>query len=149
MAEVTRNIIVKADLDSAYRAWSNFENFPLFMKHVKSVTKTGTGTSHWEVQGPLGKTVEWDAEITRLEPNKRIGWSTKDRDGDLTTSGQVSFNPLQSNETEVTVMFHFEPKGGVAGDIITALFAKPDEKIEEDLKNFKSYIEGMHDRTAR
>jgi uncharacterized membrane protein len=149
MSEITRSIIVKADVETAFNAWCNFDNFPMFMKHVKSVNNTGNGKSHWEVSGPLGKTVEWEAEITRLEPNKRIGWSTKDREGDLTTSGQVSFNALPAGTTEVTVIFHFVPKAGIAGDIIAGLFANPDKKIEEDLGNFKSYIEGMYDRTTR
>ena len=147
MSEITRSIIVKANAETAYNTWANFENFPMFMKHVQSVTKTGNGTSHWEVKGPLGKTVEWDAEITRLEPNKRIAWSTKDRDGDVTTSGQVSFNAMPSGETQVTLIFHYVPKAGVAGDIIAALFAKPEEKVEEDLSNYKYYVEGMYSRT--
>lgn len=147
MPEITRNIIVKADAETAFKAWSNFDNFPMFMKHVKSVSPAGNGKSHWEVSGPLGKTVEWEAEITRLEPNKRIGWSTKDRKGDLTTSGQVSFNALPNHETEVTVMFHYEPKGGVIGDIVAG-FANPEKKLEEDLSNFKNYVEGMYDRTS-
>jgi hypothetical protein len=31
MSEITRSIIVKADAETAFRAWSNFENFPMFM----------------------------------------------------------------------------------------------------------------------
>ena len=147
MSEITRSIIVKAGAETAFKAWSNFANFPLFMKHVKSVKTSGNGKSQWEVSGPLGKTVEWEAETTLLEPNNRIGWSTKDRAGDLTTSGQVSFNQLANGQTEVTVMFHYEPKAGVAGDIVAGLFANPEKKIEEDLANFKKYIEEMSART--
>jgi uncharacterized membrane protein len=95
----------------------------------------------------MGKTVDWDAELTRLEPNRMISWSTKDNKGDVTTSGQVTFAPISMNETQVTVIFHYEPKGGVAGDIVAALFAKPEDKLEEDLGNFKNYIEGMNNRT--
>ena len=39
--QTTKTIIVGARVDDAYEAWANFENFPRFMKHVKSVTKTG------------------------------------------------------------------------------------------------------------
>jgi hypothetical protein len=28
------------------------------------------------------------------------------------------------------------------------LFANPEKQLEEDLQNFKSYIEGMYDRTS-
>jgi uncharacterized membrane protein len=146
--QITRNIIVKSDLNRAFTAWANFENFPMFMKHVRQVQSFGNGKSHWEVAGPLGKTVEWDAEITKLENNKRIAWSTKDRAGDLTTSGQVTFNELPQGQTEVTVMMQYEPRMGVVGDIVAEVLGNPEKKLEEDLSNFKSYIEGHIDRTA-
>jgi uncharacterized membrane protein len=100
------------------------------------------------MEGPLGKTVEWEAETTLLEENKRIGWSTKDsRQGNLTTSGQVSFNDLPHDETEVTVVLQYKPQAGTTGDIVASIFASPGDRLEEDLRNFKNYVEGMYDRT--
>jgi uncharacterized membrane protein len=78
--ELTKNIIVKADVDKVYSMWANFENFPNFMKYIRRVKKTGERTSHWEVSGPLGVNLEWNAEVTRMDENKRIAWSTKDDD---------------------------------------------------------------------
>jgi uncharacterized membrane protein len=146
---VTRSIIVRASVEDAYQAWSMFENFPHFMKHVESVHKTGAGKSHWEVKGPLGSTVEWVAETTTMEANKRIGWNTKDDAGDVTTSGQVTFNPLADDQTEVTVTMNYDPKGGLAGEIVAKLFANPEEKLDEDLNNFKAYIEGQTHSASR
>ncbi len=146
--QITRSIIIKASSGEAFNAWSSFENFPNFMKYIKSVTKTGPRTSHWVMDGPLGKDVEWDAEITCYDEGKRIGWSTKDHEGDITTSGQVTFNPLPNDETEVTVMMQYIPKAGAAGELVARLFAKPKERVEQDLSNFKTYIEGDYERTA-
>jgi uncharacterized membrane protein len=145
--QITRSLIVKASPEEAFRAWANFENFPNFMKYIKTVKKINADTSHWEMEGPAGTTIEWDAEITRFEQNKRIGWSTKDREGDITTSGQVTFNGLPENETEVTVLMQYVPSGGKAGEFVANLFANPEKRLEEDLQNFKNYIEGMHERT--
>ncbi len=145
--QVTRTIIVKADTKKAFQAWANFENFPRFMEHVKSVRMTGPKTSHWEVEGPLGKTVEWNAETTTIDDNKRIGWSTKDNEGsDVTTSGQVTFNSLPHGETEVTVTLQYKPQAGAAGNLVAKLLANPEKQLEEDLQNFKKYIEGMEER---
>lgn len=146
--QITRSIIIKARAEEAFTAWANFENFPHFMKYIKSVNKTGPKSSHWVMEGPLGKDVGWDAEITRFEEGKRIGWSTKDHAGDVTTSGQVTFNSLPNEETEVTVMMQYVPKAGIAGDIVAKLFARPGDRVEEDLSNFKSYIEGNYERTT-
>jgi uncharacterized membrane protein len=140
--QVTKSIIVKTDAMSAYNLWADFQNFPKFMKYIESVTKTGNGRSHWVVAGPFGKKVEWDAETTRLEPPKRIAWSTKDH-SNTTTSGQVTFNDLSAEETEVTVTMHYVPPSGAAGQLVTELFANPEHRVQEDLKAFKSYAESM------
>ena len=68
-AQATKSIIVGAGVGEVFEAWSNFENFPQFMKHVKSVEKRPDGSTHWVADGPLGKSVEWDAETTMFEPN--------------------------------------------------------------------------------
>jgi uncharacterized membrane protein len=147
--QITKTIIVKASPQEAFRIWSDFENFPRFMKHIKSVSKTGPKTSYWQMDGPLGKKIEWEAVTTLNEENKRIGWSTKDRENvDVKTSGQVSFNGLPKGETEVTVTLQYVPQGGVAGNIVAKLLANPEAQLGEDLSNFKSYIEGQYERTG-
>jgi uncharacterized membrane protein len=143
---ITRSVIVKANTNEAYRAWENFENFPLFMENIKSVSKLQGRNSHWVMQGPLGKDIEWNAATTLLEPNQRIAWSSTD--GDLKTSGQVTFAPVGERETQVTVMLYYVPPAGLAGDIVAKLFGNPEKKLESDLKRFKAYIEGMPERTA-
>lgn len=146
---ITRSIIVKADVDRAFDTWANFEKFPMFMKYIQSVHMTGDRTSYWKMKGPLGKTVEWEAETTLLEENQRIGWSTKDREnGNLTTSGQVTFTPLSQGETQITVMLNYVPQTGIVGNMVEKFFANPEAQLEEDLQNFKNYVEGMYDRTA-
>ncbi len=139
---VTQHVIVKASVDQAYQAWANFENFPQFMHYIQSVTKMDEKTSHWVMRGPLGRRVEWDAETTRLEPNQRIAWNSK-QNSSLKTSGQVTFTPLGKDETDITVSLHYDPPAGLAGDVVADLFGEPEKKLSTDLRNFKKYIEGM------
>ena len=41
-----------------------------------------------------------------------------------------------------TVTLQYEPnKAGLAGDVVDALFANPEERLAEDLRNFKQYAE--------
>jgi uncharacterized membrane protein len=137
--QVTRSIIVKGNTADVYKVWANFENFPHFMQHIKSVRKTGDGLSHWVMEGPLGTRIEWDAKTTRAEENKRIGWSSIQ--GDIKTSGQVTFNNLPDNQTEVTVVLQYIPPAGMAGAAVAELFGNPEGKLEEDLRNFKRFME--------
>jgi uncharacterized membrane protein len=149
MAEqIVKSIIVKKPASEIYAIWSNFENFPYFMEYVKDVTKTSPTVSHWEVKGPLGVTVQWEAEMTRMEENKRIAWNSKDRDGTITTSGQVTFNALPQNETEVIVTMQYTPPAGKVGEAIANIFSNPEERLKEDLRNFKRYAEDSNGQTA-
>jgi uncharacterized membrane protein len=145
--QITKNIIVKAPIDDVYALWADFQNFPRFMTYIKAITKTGDRTSHWVMEGPLGKDLEWDAETTTLEPNKRIAWNSRDG-GDVKTSGQVTFNALAEGQTEITVTVQYVPPAGKIGEFVANLFSDPEKRLDEDLRNFKAYVEGTHTRTA-
>ena len=146
--QIVKSVTVKKPVSDTYAIWADFENFPYFMEYVKRVTKAGPKVSHWEIKGPLGMTVQWDAEMTRMEENKRIAWNSKDRDGTITTSGQVTFNALPQNETQVTVTMQYTPPGGKAGEAIANIFSNPEERLTEDLRNFKRYAESGNGRLS-
>jgi len=138
--QTTKSIIVGAPAADVFAAWADFENFPRFMEHIKSITRTGDKTTRWVASGPMGRDVEWEAETTRFEPNKRIAWRSTD-DSPVTTSGQVTFNQLSPHQTEVTVTLQYVPPGGIAGEAAARLLSDPEEMLEEDLLRFKSYVE--------
>ncbi len=137
--KLTDAIIVKGNIREIYKLWANFENFPHFMKNIKSVTKTGDGTSHWVMAGPMGKDLEWDAQITELLPPKRIAWNSVD--GNIKTSGEVTFNQLNHDETQITVLMQYSPPAGVWGDVASQLIADPDKRLDDDLRDFKKFAE--------
>lgn len=141
MAEqITQNIIVKGETPAIYKLWANFENFPHFMSNIKSITMTGDRTSHWVMEGPMNTTLEWDAETTRLEENKRIAWRSQEG-SQLMTSGQVTFTSLPDNQTEITVTLQYVPPMGALGDAVAKMFADPQARLEEDLRKFKAFAE--------
>jgi Polyketide cyclase / dehydrase and lipid transport len=67
---VHESIEVQAPLEDVFGYWSHFENFPNFMQNVEEVWMTGQDTSHWSVKGPLGKSVEFDAKTTEMDPSR-------------------------------------------------------------------------------
>jgi uncharacterized membrane protein len=146
---VTESIIVNGSVDHIYSLWANFENFPSFMKYIKSVTKLDDRTSQWTMEGPLGMSISWEVETTTMEKNKRIGWNSKENSGDIKTSGQVTFNGLPQNQTEVTVTLQYVPPAGRTGEIAAKLFSNPEAQLREDLHNFKAYAEGMTERILK
>lgn len=142
---IVKTITVMGDIEGIYKIWANFENFPLFMSDIRSVTKLDDKLSHWVMEGPLGAKVEWDAETTRLEPNERIAWNSKDN-STLKTSGQVVFKELAPTETEITVTLQYVPPAGVVGDAVAQLFSNPEKRLTDDLQCFKEHVESTSTR---
>lgn len=139
--QISKSIIVRVSPEQAYNTWADFTQFPNFMKHVKSVSITGPKSSHWVVTGPAGSHIDWNAELTRAEPSSRLAWNTKDNKGLMTTSGQVTFTPLENNQTEVTVTMQYTPPAGQIGNWVSNLFVKPEESVASDLRRFKEQVE--------
>lgn len=145
--KIIKNIVVKGRISEIYGLWENFENFPYFMKDIKSVTKLSDQTSHWVMNGPLGKDLEWDAKITDRQENRRIAWHSIS--GDIATSGQVTFTDLDNDETEVTVHMQYIPPAGELGKVAAHLLDNPDKRVENDLKQFKKYAEGRFSASVK
>jgi uncharacterized membrane protein len=148
MPKAEHSIIVSAPVEEVFAAFSQFDRFPEFMHNIKSVEKTGDRMSHWVAKGPLGTSVEWDAETTLWEPNKRLAWNSRDH-GDITTSGQVTFTELANNQTQVNVLIKYEPPMGAVGDIVSKIFGgNPQQELEEDLEKFASQIKHQKSYSA-
>jgi uncharacterized membrane protein len=142
MQRVEKSIRVNAPVREVYQFWRNFENFPQFMEHVESVQVTGADktVSHWKLKGPMGTSVEYDAELAKDEPNKMIGWNSTR--GSMETTGAVTFNDVGNGMTEVhVVMQWYDTPGGPIGEAASKIFQNPDHMLEEDLHRFKDIVE--------
>ena len=137
---VHESVEVQAPLQDVFTYWSNFENFPKFMSNIEDVRMTGQDTSHWQVKGPLGKSVEFDAKTTELDPSRGIGWNSVD--GDVMTSGEVRFEELLPDRTRIEVTMNYaDPPGGKVGEIVANVLSDPEKSTREDLQNFAGIAE--------
>jgi uncharacterized membrane protein len=130
---------VAAPVDRVYAYWRDFSHFPSFMPDVKQVQVTGPTTSHWVVSGPLGRTVEWDAEITEDIPNQRIAWKSIG-DSDVDNAGAVRFDD-RGGTTNIEVSLEYAPPGGKAGELVAELVKDPDKQVERAVENFRKVVE--------
>jgi len=137
---VHESVEVQAPVGDVFAYWSNFENFPNFMHNIEEVRMTGEDTSHWRVKGPLGKSVEFDAKTTEMDPNRGIGWNTVD--GQVMTSGEVRFEEVLPDRTRVEVTMNYaDPPGGKAGEVVAEAISNPERIVREDLQNFAGLVE--------
>jgi uncharacterized membrane protein len=139
---VVRSISVYKPVENVYRFWRNFENFPRFMSHVEEVRTQGDRRSHWKAKAPLGRTVEWDADITEDRPNERISWRSAPG-SEIENAGSVSFRMAPGDRgTIVHVELGYDPPGGVVGATIAKLFGRePGQQVDQDLRRFKAVRE--------
>jgi uncharacterized membrane protein len=134
---VEESIEVQAPVGDVFRYWSNFENF---MQNVEDVRLEGQDTSHWRVKGPLGKSVEFDARTTEMDPNRGIGWNTTE--GEVMTSSEVRFEEVAPGRTRVDVTMNYaDPPGGEVGEVAANIISNPERNLREDLQNFAGIVE--------
>ena len=140
--EVTAAITVRRDRAELYEMWRKFDSFPDFMAHLEEVRSTGDTTSHWKARGPLGMTVEWDAEITDDVPGERIAWRSVEG-SKIDNSGTVRFVTAPRDQgTELHVDMRYSPPAGAVGATIAKIFGEePAIQLKDDLRRFKNIAE--------
>jgi uncharacterized membrane protein len=137
---VNKAINIFAPIDEVYQFWRNFENFPLFMNHVKQITTQGE-VSNWKVAGPVGSTVEFQSRVTQDIPNDMIAWETLP-DSQVRSAGFVRFDQNRDGSTRVTVQMNYLPPAGVAGHAVAQLFGvDPRQAMHDDLIRLKTLLE--------
>lgn len=142
--QITESTMIKGKADEIFNLWSDLEMLPSIIPDIKEVQQIDELTSRWVVKGPMGKDFSWIAQITRFDEDHRIGWRTLE--GDIKTSGQITFKDLADKQTEVTVSMQYVPPAGKVGEVVSKVLENPREKISDGLKDFKAYAEGMHER---
>lgn len=138
---VDRSVTVNRPAEELFRFWRHFENLPKVMQHLKSVTVQGP-RSHWVARGPMGRSVEWDAEIINERSNELIAWRSL-AGSDVDTAGSVRFTPAPGGRgTVVRVNLKYDPPAGKLGAAVAFLFGEdPHEQIDADLRRFQAVME--------
>jgi len=136
------SILLNCTPEEAYQFWSKFENLPLFMRHLESVTPLGETRSRWIAIGPLGKRVIWDAEIAFDRKDDVIAWRSLP-DSELYVDGIVKFRNAPANRgTIITVVVVYQPPAGAIGAALARILGKdPSFMMRQDLRRLKALIE--------
>lgn len=141
---VQKTITVNAPVKKVFQELSRPENYPHFMSHVREVKNIGDEKYHWTVAGPAGVPVEWEAVITKLEPERLLAWQSVP-DSKLAQQGVIRFLPDGENKTVVDIKLSYHPPAGAIGHAIAALLgADPKSEMDDDLMRMKSFIETGH-----
>jgi uncharacterized membrane protein len=140
--DLQKTITIDAPVDTVFKFWTAYDNFPLFMSRVLDVRPSGgERQSHWKVAGPAGVPVEFDAEVSSFVPNQAFGWRTVEG-SPVAHAGLVRFEPTNDGRTRVHVRMSYNPTGGWFGHGIAAAFGvDPKSSLDADLARMKTLLE--------
>jgi uncharacterized membrane protein len=135
VSTIEESVDVEVPVRTAYNQWTQFEEFPLFMEGVESVTQVDETHLHW-VADIAGVRREWEAEISEQHPDERVAWHAT---GGTANAGAVTFHRLDESKTRVMLQLEFDPEG-VAEQVGDKLgFVR--RQARGDLGRFKEFIE--------
>lgn len=142
LSPTTQTIVVNREPSDVYQFWLQFDQFPRFMRHLKQVSVTKDGISHWKAYGLGGQVYSWDARMVENRPNELITWQSLP-DGDVQNEGSIRFERAPGGRgTLVRVNLRYAPPAGATGATIASLLGRePGQEVREDLRRFKQVIE--------
>jgi uncharacterized membrane protein len=140
--KVEQSVTIARSARDLYAEWRKLTTLPRIMRHLQSVEVNPDGTSHWKAQGPLGRSVEWDAEVLNEREPELMAWQSRPG-STVDVAGSVRFDELpHSRGTKVTVALKYSPPAGAAGAWLAWLLGSdPAASIADDLRNFKRIME--------
>ena len=126
---------VGVPLRTAYDQWTQYQDFSVFAKGVKSASRADDTTSDWQLK-VFWSNRSWKAKTTEQIPDYRIQWTSEGAKG--TTKGVVSFHRLEDNLTRVLLVMEYYPSGFFekTGNIWRA----QGRRARLDLKNFVRFV---------
>ncbi len=134
---ITASIIIARDRNEVYGFWRDFTRLPEIFDRLESVRTVGDRRSHWKLALPMGRSLEWDAEISDDQPNSRIAW--RSLSSSAPHSGEVRFEPATGNRgTKVRVEIRPEGLGATLGRLFGLV---PEQQVKIALHNLKQLLE--------
>ena len=135
-------IDIDLPVNTVYNQWTQFEDFPLFMKHVVDVRQIDDTHTAWKAK-ISGISREWQAEITEQTPDQRVAWTATDG---TENSGVVTFHALDDNTTRVVLQMETDPKGFL--EKVADWGGYISDRSKKDLEQFKDFIEARGKSTC-
>jgi uncharacterized membrane protein len=132
---ILETIDVGVPIDVAYNQWTEFGDFPSFMKKVENAEAQDEVKINWKAQIFLSHRT-WEATILEQVPNERIVWRSKGQKGHV--DGAVTFHELGPNLTRIMVVLEYYPQG--LFEKTGNLWRAQGRRARADLRHFKRHV---------
>jgi uncharacterized membrane protein len=108
VTNIVEQIDVGLPVSDAYNQWTQFEDFPGFMKKVEDVEQESETESNWKAQIFLSHR-KWRATVIEQVPDELIVWQSKGDKGHV--DGAVTFHEVTPHLTRILLVLQYYPQG--------------------------------------
>jgi hypothetical protein len=108
LINIIESLDVGAPIRIVYDQWTQFQDFPSFMKKVNSVDQQSDEKVTWKAQVFWSHRI-WESTIVEQIPDQRIIWRSKGAKGYV--DGAVTFHELTPDLTRVLLVLEYHPQG--------------------------------------
>ena len=135
VTNIVESIDVPVSREIAYELWTQFEEFPSFMKKVEAVNQKDPEVVTWKAQ-IFWSHRTWTAKIVDQVPPERIVWKSEADKGKV--DGAVTFHELAPDLTRVLVSLEYFPQG--LFERTGNLWRAQGRRVRLELKHFRRYV---------
>ncbi|BBJ39013.1 polyketide cyclase [Streptomyces antimycoticus] len=144
VTNIVEQIDVGAPLSLTYNLWTEWENFPSYMKKVEDVQNQGEdegegeepGTeSEWKAQ-VFWSHRKWQAEVVEQVPDKRIIWTSRADKGHV--DGTITFHELAPELTRILFVLEYWPQGFM--ERTGNLWRAQGRRVRLEMKHFRRHL---------
>jgi uncharacterized membrane protein len=108
MTSIIESLDVGLPLRTTYDTWTQFADFPSFMKKVETVEQESDEKTNWTAKVFWSRRT-WEATVIEQVPDSHIVWRSTGAKGHV--DGAVGFTELGPNLTRVLLVLEYWPKG--------------------------------------
>jgi uncharacterized membrane protein len=134
LTNIVEDIDVGVPVELAYRQWTEFGQFPKFMKKVEQADQESEEKLHWKAQ-VFWSHRTWESTVMEQVPCDHIVWRSKGQKGHI--DGAVSFHELGPHLTRILVVLEYHPKGFF--ERTGNLWRAQGRRVRLELKHFRRH----------
>ncbi len=134
---IIESIDVGVPITVAYNQWTQYDEFPSFMKKVENVDEMDDEDTkiNWKAQVFLSHR-SWEATIIEQHPDERIVWKSTGAKGHV--DGAVSFHELGPNLTRILIVLEYYPQGFM--EWMGNRWRAQGRRARLEIKNFRRHV---------
>ncbi|MFC9555915.1 SRPBCC family protein [Rhodococcus sp. NPDC056960] len=135
LTNIVETLDVGVPVQLAYNQWTQFADFPSFMKKVERVEQEADERIEWKAQIFLSHRT-WESSILEQVPDERIVWRSKGAKGFV--DGAVTFHEVTPDLTRIILILEYHPKG--LFEKTGNLWRAQGRRVRLELKHFARHV---------